>query len=338
MPTFLPLTAITRSQAVRIAGQTLKPGKISYVDVGLIDAIGTLTVAQVAKKAGQELVESKFYAYAVTAVGANGGETEVGPLGSKETKAEAETASKIEWTAVPHATKYRIYASPATGAASAAAAEAEALKLIGETAEVEFTDTGQARKATIPPGANTTAYNVGGAAFSTHKELQNHFAIGAVQQLGGYSKTNLRYAPFNEATGFALTFASEEAKIAKAKVVLDRALDIPYKGGTEVAEKKVTAFKSAEAGKITLAIIVFNTTNGLVESITAAEKTVAPASTGAQEYFAAIAKEIKAFQQVLYVIQAKIKVVTNVTATYLTGSSTPTLGDVVNAPFVSTVV
>src|SRR5690242_4148432 len=110
MPTYLPITALNRSQRVRIGGQLIVPGKVNFVDVGLVDAPGTAAGSSVsltagAKKAGDELIEGKFYAYVVTAVAANGGETEASVVKSEKTKAEAETRITVSWTAIPRAKK-----------------------------------------------------------------------------------------------------------------------------------------------------------------------------------------------------------------------------------------
>lgn len=343
MPIYLPLKAITRSQRVRIAGQTLSTSNISYVDMGYVDPVTYLYQLEIeGTETGAEkgLTKEKYYGYIVTSLDASGNETESGSLITVQAGKGKEEAGKgnfnfnvLRWSPVPHAKKYNVYRTAAAGAATAEAAREATLTLIATIETAGYTDEGAANKTAEPPYVNKTKYNVLGGAWNTHKELQNHFAIGAVQQLGPFTSSNLRFIPVSEATGWRLSFASEEAKIAKALQVADR------KNGHiegESPEKKVTGFKSGGAGKITLAIIVWNERNHLIESITAAEKEVEPGSAGAKEYFAAIAKEVKGWHQVLYVIQAKIKVVTNVTSTYLTGVGTPSLGDTTNYPFVGT--
>src|SRR5271166_20527 len=223
MPTFLPLIAIDRSAAIRIASQTIKPGKISYVDLGIVDPPGALTFSKSEAAAASNLVKSKYYGYAVTAV-LGSGETVTTNNKVEKAGAGAEGANEYntltpEWAAVPHAKKYRVYRTAVAGAASEAAAKAEKLTLIAEVETLEYLDAGVANKTATPPATNTASYNVGGYAWSTHKELQNHFAIGALQQLGGFSRTNLDYVPYATEAGFVLVLESEQFKITKTVVV-----------------------------------------------------------------------------------------------------------------------
>jgi len=334
MPTFLPLTAITRSQRVRIAGQYLKPGKIYFVDLGIVDAPGEanegapITTEAGATKTGK-LTEAYYAAYVLTSVDVSGRETTASYPVNIKAPAEAEVSVILKWGAVPHAKKYRIYANVATGnVTSAAAAEAEALKLIGETESLTFTDTGQTRKATTPPTVNTTEYNVAGYAWSTHKELQNHFAIGAVQQLGGYTPSNLDYIPVITPSGWELKLESEKVKVVKS-IVEQRSTGRVFAVGNEL---ETSAFKSGGATKTVLAIIVYNSLNNKLETVQAAEKTV---EVPTQAEFETLAKTLPTTSQILWVVKTKIKVVTNVTSTYIKGYSTPSLGDFANAPVVS---
>lgn len=333
MPTFLPLTAITRSQRVRIAGQYLKPGKVYFVDLGIVDAPGEanegapITTESGATKTGK-LKESQYAAYVLTSVDASGRETTASTTVNIKAPAEAETSVILKWGAVPHAKKYRIYANTVLGnATSAAAAEAEALKLIGETEALTFTDTGQTRTATTPPTTNTTEYNVGGYAWSTHKELQNHFAIGAVQQLGGYTPSNLDYIPVVTPSGWELKLESKNVKVVKS-IVEQRSTGRIYAVTNELS----TSLESGGATKTILSIIIYNPLNNKLETVSAAEKTV---EVPTQVEFETLAKTLPTTSQILWVLKTKIKVVTNVTSTYVKGFSTPSLGDFTNAPVVS---
>lgn len=354
MPTFLPLQAISRSQRVRIGGQTVSPTGISFVDVGIVDPPATAYNATLTGSAGAtktgKLAEGKYYAYVITAVDASGNETIPSPEVVVKTVAEAEPSAKTEWTAVPHAAKYRVYATPAAGGASEAAASTEALALIGETASTEFVDTGQVRQSAIPPTSNTTKYNVLGGAWSTRKELQNHFAIGAVQQLGGYTKTNLNIVPLavKGENPFAISFASEEVKVVKAaNGAIVRSDGHFY--SEEVAALAATGFKSGGTTKTRLGAVVLNTRSrsaapgtaaksNLIGKLELIEGTEATSEAQTQaEFEANLANKITHYQQVLYIVQVKVKTVTNVTSTYLKGAGTPSLGDTVNLPVVDVV-
>src|ERR1019366_10420907 len=98
MGQFLPIRAISRSQAVRIGGQTIKTNATSYVDFGNLApllAAPTLDVTKITGKvseqhagsrtlsAGKEggLKASVFFGYAVTAVDARSEERRVGKEG-----------------------------------------------------------------------------------------------------------------------------------------------------------------------------------------------------------------------------------------------------------------
>ena len=131
MPPFLPIRAISRSQAVRIGGQTIKTNATSYVDLGNLPpllAVPTLDVTDETGKVSQQhagsrtlkagkeggLVKSKYFGYAVTAVDANGVETPISGTVAGKTGAVKEEESemafiKVEWKAVPNASSYHVY-------------------------------------------------------------------------------------------------------------------------------------------------------------------------------------------------------------------------------------
>lgn len=337
MPTFLPLIAIDRSANIRIAGQTIKPGKISYVDLGVVDPPGALAFSKSETAAASSLVKSKYYGYAVTAV-LGSGETVTTDFKVEKAGAGAEGAGEFntltpEWAAVPHAKKYRVYRTALAGAASEAAAKAEAVTLIAEVEATEYLDAGAANKTATPPKTNTATYNVGGYAWSTHKELQNHFAIGQLQQLGGISRTNLDYVPYATEAGFGLVLESEQFKITKS-VVVQRSTG---KKLAETNELTQASFKSGGATKLKFAVVVYNAADNTVEDLVSAEVTTEPGSALAVATVAKLFEKVLSYHEVLYVVQAKVKVVTNVTGTYLKGNQTPTLGDTTNVPVVASV-
>jgi len=328
MPTFLPLTADNRSQRVRIARQTIAQfPAVSYINLGQVDPPGTalnqtVTFTPVPTAAASNLVKSKYYLYAITSVDAGGNEsqpyiTEVKAGAGAEGAGEFNT-NEFNWTKVPHAVAYKIYGSAVAGGAHEAIAQ---INLIAEVTTNKYVDAGAARGTATPPDSNKTQYNVGGGAFSTRKELQNHLAIGAVLVLGGYTPSNLDYVPRAENSAWELTgFGTgkeEKYEVLEAKEVIQRSTGRINK--TACRTKKVTGFKS-EASKEKVAIVVYNAGNGQLEVIESANEIAVSIST-------LIAEKVKSDQQILYVLRTKgtTKELENLTEEYF-GPTAPAIG------------
>lgn len=334
MPTFLPVSALSRSTDIRIAGQLIKQNLTSYIDLGVADSVSTPTFATSTTAVASSLVKSKYYNYAVTAV-VGGGETTPTNATVEKAGAGAEGASEFntiepKWGAVAHATAYRVYRSPVVGDSSSAKASANTLTLIAEVAStvLAYNDLGVANGTATPPKVNGGHYNVGGGGWSTRKELQNHSAIGQLLVLGPPTQSNLDYVPYDTPAGFALTLESEQYKVTKTKLV-QRSTGVVV---AETNELTASSFKSAGTTKITVGIAFYNPATNLIEEVKK-EATVAPPSVA---LFKEVAALVPSYAQVLYVLSAKEKVVTNVTATYITDVGTPRPGDTTNAPVIAT--
>jgi hypothetical protein len=329
MPTFLPLTADNRSQRVRIARQTIAQfPAVSYINLGQVDPPGTAlnqTVTFTAKATVKEktsIVKGKYYLYAITSVDASGNESQPYIVEVKSgAGAEAENeynANEFVWTKVPHAVAYKVYGSAVAGGAKEAISQ---VNLIAEVTTAKYVDEGAARGTATPPETNKTQYNVGGGAFSTRKELQNHLAVGAVLVLGGYTPSNLDYIPRAENSAWELTgFGTgkeEKYEVLEAKEIVQRSTGRINK--TVCRTLKVTGFKS-EASKEKVALVVYNAGNGQLEKIESANETTVSIST-------LITEKVKTDQQILYVLRTKgtTKELENLTEEYF-GPNAPAIG------------
>lgn len=329
MPSYFPVKAVNRSARIRINGQTITTTGIFFIDRGIVDAPGTPTLTVGAAKSGT-LVETKFYAYVVTAVDSKGGETLASVITAIEENKE-EGSISVEVATVRNAVGYRLYGSAVAGAASEAAAKAEVLKYITESTTTTLTDTGQARSTATPPTVPSAVYPTGSGGWTSFHELQNHFAIGQLQQLGGYTHSNLRVAPTTTA-GWLLTLESEKLKVA-AGVAIDRLTGAVLASTPEFSSGSI---KSGGAGKIVLAFVVYNVVFNRFETVVSSELTATEPTRAQVE---ALATSLTSEQEVLYLVQAKVKALTNVTGVsgLLPGVASPQLGDGTNYPAVAAV-
>jgi hypothetical protein len=297
MPSYLPIRANSRSQAVRIGGKTIKTNVTAYIDLGYLDVPATPTKAavEVGKKAefkegGEGLKKEVYFAYYVTAVDASGNETTptlvVSALAGKGAEVESEyNFVEVKFVAVDRATKYNIYRAgvAATGYATAALAEAAAPKLIATvtpttTGAQSYLDTGVALKTQILPTVNNTFYNTGGTSWSTRHELANHQAIGAITVVGNLTPNPNDWAPWSAAV--TQTPEAEKVKFQGAEVEW-----IQRSTGTlrKVAEAKVAKGANTgkpAAGKEVIAVYYYNPRTNLIESVVSAE--VAEKTAGLQ--------------------------------------------------------
>lgn len=288
MAPYLPIRALSRSQAVRIGGKTVKPNATTYVDLGSLDvpAVATLDVTdETGKKAQQApnsnakgLLKEKFFAYYVTAVDASGGESTPTLVVTGESGKGTEAESKmnfieVKFVGVPHAAKYNIYrGGVAQTGGTAAAVEALTPKLIGTVTSTSqgaltFLDTGIELGTQAPPTVNNTYYNTGGTAWSTRHELANHQAIGAVVVVGPVTANPNDWAPWNAAV--TATVEAEKVKFSAAEF-------IQRSTGTirSVAEAKVSKGanqKEPASGKEVVAVYFYNPRTNLIESVQSAE-------------------------------------------------------------------
>ncbi len=305
MAPFLPVRAISRSQAVRIGGQTIKTNATSYVDFGNLAPLLAAPTVDVTDETGKTseqhagsnakaLVKSKYFGYAVTAVDANGVETPISGTVQGKTAAVAETDEHlqfvtVEWNAVPNATSYNVYrvGKSQTGIASAALALsgtlgflANVLPAVNTTLET-YQDTGVEVTAAKPAAVNNTnIYTT--RAFSPQKELRNHLAIGAVVVAGGLTNSNSDWVVPNtpSTVQFVLTFENEKIKVAEGFI------DQRSTGTHVIVTATEPVTKKAEAASEIRSYIVFNTQTHLTEVVEGVEaataKAVLPTLTSVQ--------------------------------------------------------
>jgi len=327
MPTFLPITADTRSQRVRIARQNIAEfPAITYINLGQVDPpltaynSGTLTFTANETAEKPSLKKSKYYLYAITSVDSGGNESQPyfveEKSGGGAEGAGSSNWNELEWNNVPHAVAYKVYASAVAGGAKEAISQVNLVEEVKPgTTTSKFIDKAQTRGTVVPPSVNSTQFNVGGGAFSTRKELQNHLSQGAIIVLGGYTPSNLDFVPIKGSKAWELVLESEQFKVVKAEEVLQRSTG--RVNATVVRELTQAAFKS-EASKEKVAIAVYNTGNGQLESLLSAnEATVSIAKT--------ISEKVKRDQVILYVLRTKgtTKEVENLTETYFGPASAP---------------
>src|ERR1035441_6831430 len=315
MGQFLPIRAISRSQAVRIGGQTIKTNATSYVDFGNLApllAAPTLDVTKITGKvseqhagsrtlsAGKEggLKASVFFGYAVTAVDANGVETPINGIVVGETGAGNEEESKmnfitVKWYAAPNAISYNVYrygtsaagiASEVLALAGIAAGKlyflANVLPATNTTLET-YQDTGVEVTTKVPPVVNNTNIYPS-RAFSPQKELRNHLAIGSVIVAGGLTNSNSDWVvPDTPSTvQFVLTFEAEKIKVAEGFI------DQRSTGTHVIVAETSPTTKKAEAASEIRSYVVFNTLTHLTEVVEGVEaataKAVLPTLTSVQ--------------------------------------------------------
>jgi hypothetical protein len=285
MPAYLPIRALSRSQAVRIGGKTIKTNVTAYVDLGYLDVPATPTKAasEIGKKAefkegGKGLKKEVYFAYYVTAVDASGNETTptlvVSALAGKGAEVESEyNFVEVKFVAVDHATKYNIYRAgvAATGYATAALAEAAAPKLIATvtpttTGAQSYLDTGVALKTQILPTVNNTFYNTGGTAWSTRHELANHQAIGAITIVGNLTCNPNDWAPY----GAAETQTPEAEKVTFAGTTWIQRSTGELRTVAEAKVAKGANTGKPAAGKEVIAVYYYNPRTNLIESVQSA--------------------------------------------------------------------
>lgn len=298
MPPFLAVMGTERSEsrAVRVGGKTARFGQVIYIDLGKVGAPGVVTGA--AEETTGTLAQNTNYNYVVTATDAFGGETTSSPeVTVKTLNSSGTNRIKLTWTAVAGATGYNVYR---------AKNESGKEVLIAEVTEPTFTDTNVAAKTATPPATNNTYVRTGKGAYSASAELKNHLAVGALIHVGGISQSNLDWVAIGEA-GFALTFASEEAKVAEAKELRQRSTGV-YRA-TGPAAAAFTGIKST-AGNEKFIAIVYNPNTNKIEAITGADEVEGSAS------ITNVVAKVAAGQELLYVVNTKntTKTVTNATS------------------------
>lgn len=298
MPPFLSVMGTERSEsrAVRVGGKVAKFGQIIYVDLGKVAAPGVVTGA--AEETSGTLAQNTNYNYVVTATDAFGGETTSSPeVTVKTNNVGATNRIKLSWTAVPGATAYNVYR---------AKNESGKEVLVAEGVEATtYTDLNATAKTATPPATNNTYVRTGKGAFSASSELKNHLAVGGLIHVGGITQSNLDWVAVSEA-GFALTFASEEAKVAEAKEVRQRSTGIYRSAGPAAAA--FTGIKST-TGNEKFVAIVYNPSTNKIEAVTGADEV-----EGSGVVTNVVAK-VPAGSELLYVVNTKntTKTVTNAT-------------------------
>lgn len=304
MPPFIPIRAISRSQAVRIGGQTIKTNATSYVDLGNLSEVvakAALTATEAGEKSEQHagsntkaLIKKKFFGYAVAAVDTNGVETPINGVVQVESGSGAEGEGSLNfikavWNAVPKAASYNVYRTgkSQTGLATGEAETAQPYFLanvaaVAEASTGEYLDTGVEVTTHVPVAVNNTNIYPS-KAFSPTKELRNHLAIGAVIVTGGLTQSNSDWVVVNPETQFVLTFAEKKLKLTKGEL-RQRSTGIIVAIATEPSE--ILTVLSA-AGKEKKAIVVYNSQSQKLEvveseAVLLATKATVPTPTAAQ--------------------------------------------------------
>ena len=299
MAPFLPVRAISRSQAVRIGGQTIKTNATTYVDLGNLAPVLALPVLDVTDITGETsqqhagtvsgaLKASVYWGYAVTAVDASGAETPINGVVSGKTGAGGGTDKnqnfvKVTWTAVPNATSYNVYrvGKSATGITTAALSVTGQPYFLANTTGVTYLDTGVEVTTKKPPVANDTSIYTK-RAFSPKKELRNHLALGAVVIAGPLTASGYDWVVPNipSTVQFVQTFGAKEVRIAEGQI-LQRSTGILV----TVTAATLTS-KTAAGGKEYNSYVVFNTQSHLAELVEGTEvatgKAVLPTLTSVQ--------------------------------------------------------
>lgn len=277
MPPFLPIQALNRSQAVRIGGKHILPKITSYVDFGQLAipySAPSFTYSKVGKKAeGPGLKKSVYFPYAVTAVDAAGGETQVSVLAVAKTEAGAETESnlnfvKLTWEPVTNATKYNIYrgGKAATGIASEALAQVATLGLIGNSTTASFTDFGAVETPGVePPTVNGSSFNTNkNPGWSPFKELQNHTSQGAIIVVGGLTNSSSDWVI---SSGGTLSGIETKLKITLGEATWKQRST----GRVAVTKSTQLTVTAAASGKFAGIYFVFNAASGTLEIVAGAE-------------------------------------------------------------------
>lgn len=300
MTPFLPVmgTERSRSREVRVGGQVLQFGKITYVDLGSLAAPEGLS-GTTGETEGT-LEKNINYNYVVTATDAFGGET----ISSTEVTVKTNNTgttneNKLTWTAVTGATGYNVYrAKNETGKEI----------LLASVTTAKYTDLGAAAGTATPPTSNNTYVNTGKGAYSARNELKNHLAIGAVLVLGGPTASNLDWVPVNEAAAWELALESEKVKVKEAKELRQRSTATYRATGTSTTSLSGII---SEANKEKYVAVVYNTVANTIEAVTGANETEGAASVST------VLAKLTANQQLLYLLNTKgtTKTVTNVTST-----------------------
>jgi hypothetical protein len=310
MPPFIAVMGTERSasRAVRVGGQTLKFGSVTYVDLGGLSAVvasPTATESEVSEATPGQEKETAYY-YVVTATDAFGGETLASPEFKSAGTQKGSNASGahhnevvLKWTAVPGATGYNVYRGTATGKET----------LLASTTEAKYADVlaPAAEKTAVPPTTNNTFVNSGKGAKSPRDDLKNHLAIGAVLVLGGVTSSNLDWVPVNEAAAWELTLESEKVKVKEAKELRQRSTGTFRSTGPGTAS--LSSIKSTSGNEKYVAV-VYNTLTNVVEAVTGTDETEGNASV------ALVLAKVTAYQQLLYLLNTKgtTKTVTNATS------------------------
>ncbi len=303
MPPYLPIRAISRSQAVRIGGQTIKTNATSYVDLGNLNQLAAkaaLTATEAGAKAelhagsnAKALVKAKFFGYAVSAVDANGVETPINGVVEVVSGNGAEGEGslnfiKVVWSVVPKASSYNVYRTgkSQTGLAEFVAETSQPYFLANVAATVgptnEYLDTGVEVTTRVPVTVNNTNIYPK-RAFSPTKELRNHLALGAIIPVGPLTRSNSDWVVVQPETQFKLTFEEKKLKLTKGEL-RQRSTGSVVSIATEASE--IVTVLSA-AGKEKKALVVFNTQSQILEiveseAVLLATKATIPTPTATQ--------------------------------------------------------
>jgi hypothetical protein len=307
MPPFIPVEGLNRSANVRIGGQSVKFGKVAFIDLNQLasPAALTSTISKVGKTS-PGLTKSKEYFYSVTALDASGGETPASPEKGVKTEAGAEAENeyneiKLTWTAIPNAVSYNVFRTKAGGAAGTEV-------LYASVTKPEYADNGNgAEKAgVVPPGTNNTYANNGKGAVPSKKELKEHTTFGQLMVVGSLSATNTDWVSTTE-NPWGLTLESEKVTVAKAKEVKQRSTGIFQ--GSECAEASVSSIKSTSENEKYVAI-VYNFLNNKIEGVVGTDEAEKAASV------AKVLEKVTSVQQLLYLVNTigTTKTVTNATS------------------------
>lgn len=300
MAPFIPVMGTERSasRAVRVGGQTLKFGQVSYVDLGSVGTVGTVTGT--AAEAAGTLAQNKNYEYVVTATDAFGGETTPSQeVTVKTANTGATNEIKLSWPAVTGAGGYNVYR---------AKEESGKEVLIASVTKPEYTDLGgQAASTVVPPTSNNTFFNSGKNAHSPKEELKNHLAVGAILVLGGITASNLDWVPVNEAAAWELALETEKVKVKEAKELRQRSTGTYRSSGPATAS--ISSIVSTSGNEKYVAV-VYNVLTNVVEGLVGTNESEGAASV------AAVLAKVTANQQLLYLLNTKgtTKTVTNATS------------------------
>jgi hypothetical protein len=295
---------LNRSQQVRIGGQKVTYGKVTYVDLGGLSSVVAAPTATETEESESTpgLEKETAYYYVITATDAFGGETPPSSelksgaaLKGSNATGKHHNVNTLEWTAVPNATGYNVYRGT----------EAGKEKLLASVTTNKYEDAGAATKEGTPPSTNNT-YVAGKAAVSAKKELKEHTTYGALIPVGPITASNLDWVPLNEAAAWELSLESEKVKVKEAKELRQRSTGIFRASGPATAS--ISSIKSTASNEKYVAV-VYNTITNVVEGIVGEDEKEKEAS------ITKVLEKVTGNQQLLYLLNTKgtTKTVTNAT-------------------------